>query len=289
MTWQSLLIVFLGLSTVVGLLQRRLGQAIPQYNRLVNGVFFVGVHYPIGLITAAAVGFHWRVGWADVLIMLAAGASFPITNLLIFRASKDVDASLFGILQNFQPVVTIGLAIVLLSEQLNPQQLGGTLVIIASVLAVSLISYNRGNRGTRTGLMLALIAVVLAGLGTVYEAWMVHRLGYGTYIVYGLGSQTFWMAVFAWPQRHQLAEVINRRYGPSVLALSLSKSLKGLAFVGALYLSRSAALVSAFTSCLPLLLVLAGYWFLGEKQYLKLKIAAALAGAAGLAVLGLSR
>jgi drug/metabolite transporter (DMT)-like permease len=289
MSWQFLLIVYLVLTTVAGLLQRRLGQAIPQHNRLVNGFFFVCIHYPIGLVTASIIGFHLDIGWTNAIILAGGGIAFPISGILAYRASKDVDASLFGILQNFQPVITIILAVLLLSQHLNVQQLIGALIIIGSALTVSSVSYSHGSKSTRTGLMIALLAIALMGLETVYESWMLGRLDFGTYIVFGLGSQTFWMAVFAWPQRRNIRKIINRKYGPTVLVSSLSKSLKGLAFVGALYLSKSASLVSAFISFLPVMMVVAGYLFLHEKQYLKLKISAAIVGSAGLIILSLSK
>jgi drug/metabolite transporter (DMT)-like permease len=137
--------------------------------------------------------------------------------------------------------------------------------------------------------MVALLSVVLLGTDTVYETWMVSRLGYGTYLVYGVGLQTFWMTVFAWPYRKNLKQIINRRHGPEVLALSLSKSLKGLAFVAALYLSKNAAIAGAFTGFLPVMVVLSAYLFLRERTYLKAKIAAALAGSVGLVILSLNR
>jgi len=289
MTWQLLLTVFLLLNTATYLLQRRLGQAIPQYNRLVNGFFFLVIHYPLGLITASIIGFNVHIGWVNALTLLAMGITFPLTDMLAFRASKDVDAGLFGILTNLSPVITITFAALLLSERLTPQQFAGALIIIFSALLVSITAYNRSSKNTKAGIILALLSVMLLGLGTVYESWILKRIGMGSLLVYGLGLQTFWMAVFAWPQRQHIGEIINRKYGPEVLALSLSKSLKGLAFIGALYLSKSAAIVSAFTGFLPVMLVLAGFLFLHEKQYLKLKIVAAATGSIGLIVLSLGK
>ncbi|HZL07845.1 MAG TPA: EamA family transporter [Candidatus Dormibacteraeota bacterium] len=285
MTWQFFLICFLLLGTVVALLQRRLGQVIPEHNQLVNGFFFLGIHYPLALVIASIAGFHLNVGWFNAIVMIVVATTFPLTNILAFRASKDVDAGLFGILNNLGPVLTIGLAAILLSERLTPHQFAGALIIVFSALFVSIVTYDRGSRSTRTGIMLALLSVVLLGADTVYETWMLSRLGYGTYLVYGVGLQTFWMTVFAWPYRKHIKQVINRRYGPEVLALSLSKSLKGMAFVAALYLSKNAAIVGAFTGFLPVMVVLAAYVFLREKQWLRVKVVAAAMGTVGLVIL----
>jgi drug/metabolite transporter (DMT)-like permease len=285
MTWQFFLIGFLVLGTVVALLQRRLGRVIPEHNQLVNGFFFLGIHYPLALVIAFIAGFHLDIGWFNAIVMVLVAITFPLTNILAFRASKDVDAGLFGILNNLGQVLTIGLAAILLSERLTPHQFAGAIIIVFSALLVSIITYDHGSRSTRAGIMLALLSVVLLGVDTVYETWMLSRLGCGTYLVYGVGLQTFWMTVFAWPYRKNLRQIINRRYGPEVLALSLSKSLKGLAFVAALYISKNAAIVGAFTGFLPVMVVLAAYIFLKERSYLKVKIAAAAAGTAGLIIL----
>ena len=287
MTWQPFVICYLVLATVVGLLQRRLGRDIPQYNRLVNGFFFIGVHYPLALIVASIIGFHAHIGWFNAMTLLAMGITFPLTDMLVFRASKDVDAGLFGIINNLTPVITIALAALLLSERLTGQQLIGALIIILSALMVSILAYERSSKNTKSGIILALLAVVLLGSGTVYETWMLQRIGMGALLVYGLGLQTFWMTLFAWPQRRYIRKVINRKYGPQVLALSLSKSLKGLAFIASLYISKNAAIISAFTGFLPVMVVLAAFVFLKEKTYLRVKILAAVAGTIGLAILSL--
>jgi drug/metabolite transporter (DMT)-like permease len=57
--------------------------------------------------------------------------------------------------------------------------------------------------------------------------------------------------------------------------------------VAALYISKSAAIVGAFTGFLPVMIVIAAYFFLKEKYHIKIKVLAALAGLAGLVILSL--
>lgn len=287
MTWQFLLICFLILGTVVALLQRRLGQTIPQYNRLVNGFFFIGVHYPLAIVTALIIGFNANIGWDNILILFIAGISFPLTDMLAYRASRNVDAGLFGIISNLGPVITIALAALLLSQELTSQQFVGALIIILSALLVSVVTYSHSAKSTKIGIALALMSVVLWGSGTVFESWILKRIGVGSLLIYGLGFQTFWMAVFAWPQRCHIGAIVNRKYGPKIVALSLAKSIKGIAFVAALFISKSAAIVGAFVGFLPIMIVVAAYIFLREKANLKIKILAALTGLAGLVILSL--
>lgn len=290
MSWQFFISIYLLLTTVSELLRRRLGQAIPQYNRLVNAFFFVCIHFPSAIVVASFVGFNLAIGWLNALLLFAGGIAFALSGMLMFRASKDVSAGLFGILNNFAPVITITFAALLLSQRLNHLQLLGALIIIFSALSVSIICYQSSSKNTRIGILIALLSVTLMGMETVYESWMMKRIGgFGTYLLLGIGSQTFWMAVFAWPQRKLIRKIINRKYGLEVFILSVAKSVKGLAFIAALYLSKNASIVGAFVSFLPIMVVVAGYLFLGEKNYLKAKIAAAVSGSAGLLILSLNK
>lgn len=287
MTWQFFLTCFLILGTIVALLQRQLGKTIPQYNRLVNGFFFIAVHYPLAIITALIIGFNANIGWNNIIILFVMAISFPLTDILAYRASKNVDAGLFGIINNLGPVITIVLAALLLAQELTSQQFVGALIIVFSALLVSIVAYSRSAKSTRIGIALALLSMMLWGLGTVFESWMLRRIGMGSLLVYGLGFQTFWMAVFVWPQRNHIGSIINRKYGPKVLTLSLAKSIKGIAFIAALYISKSAAIVGAFTGFLPVMIVVSAYFFLKEKSHIKIKISAALAGLIGLVILSL--
>ena len=289
MTWQLCIFIFLTLSVVAGLFQRKLGRDIPEYSSLINALFFLCVHYPAGLLIASVLGFDINIGWVNLAAIACFSITFPLGGLLSLRASKDVDAGLFSILQNLGPVVSIILAVLLLSERLNIQQIVGTLIIVASALSISTLSYNRGSKSTKKSIMLAMATVGLVGIGVVYEAWMLQRIGFSNYLVYGWGFQTFWAVVFAWPMLSQAKNILKSRHRTSVLIFSLARSMKGCAFVGALYLSTSASLISAFVSFLPILMVFAGFIFLYETQYLRLKIASAVTGSIGLLILAISR
>ncbi len=287
MTWQFLLTCFLILGTVVALLQRQLGKTIPQYNRLVNGVFFVGIHFPLAIIAGLIIGFDANIGWTNMIILASTAIIAPLGEIFAYRASKTVDAGLLGIISTMGPVITIVLAVLLLSQDLSLWQLVGALIITFSALSVSIATYSHSGKSTKVGIAFALMYVLLWGSGTVFESWMLKRISLGSVLIYWIGFQTFWMAVLAWPQRRHLGAVINRKYGSKVLGLALSKSVKGIVFVSALYVSKSAAIVGAFTGFQPVIIVIAAYIFLHEKYHLRIKVLAALAGLVGLVILSL--
>ena len=285
MTWQLFLSAYLALATVGFLLRRRLAQTFAKYNRLVHGFFFIAVLYPLGLVVAFMTSPSLAIGWVNFFILLAGSAVYPVINLLAFRASKDVDAGLFTILHNLTPIVTITAASLLLHERLNDQQLLGAVIIITSAFLATLPRLARRSKSSSAGILLALASVALLGLAIVYERWMLTRMDFGAYLVFGWGAQTLWMTIIAWPERKKLHVLRKMKHFVPVFSYGLAYALKGLCFVAALKLSGNASAVGAFASFLAVLVVLAAYVALKERELLWLKLGAAAVGTVGLIIL----
>ena len=286
MTWQLLSSAYLILGTATYLLQRKLGQALPKHKRLVTGFFFIFIHYPMGLLVALSLSHNLDIGRLNALFLLAGGWVFPIINLLALRANKTVDAGLFTILSNIAPIITIVTAYFLLHEHLDHHQFLGAVIILASASLVTLPGlFNRRKASLSSGLLFALACFLLTGLATVYETWMLSRIDLGAYLILGWGSQTLWTAVVTWPERKQLKVLKIRKNFAPILGYALANSLKGICFVAALKLSDSASLVTAFTSFMAVMVVVAAYFILKERSWLWIKIGAAVAGSAGLFIL----
>jgi drug/metabolite transporter (DMT)-like permease len=288
MTWQLLLTVYLLLNTASYLLQRKLGQTLSEHKRLVSGFFFLVVHYPMGLLVAAYSSPNLSIGWLNILLLLVGSWVFPLINILSLKASKNVDAGHFTILSNLTPIVTIVAASLLLNERLNNHQLLGAVVIIASAFIITLPKLRHHVKTRTPGLIIALVCFLLAGLATVYERWMLTRIGFGAYLIFGWGAQSLWMAVTAWPERKYLKILKDKKHFAPILGYALSGSIKGICFVAALKLSGNASLVSAFSSFTAILVVSAAYFVLKEKEWLWLKIGAAALGTTGLIILNTS-
>lgn len=210
---------------------------------------------------------------------------FPIINILSLKASKNVDAGYFTILSNLTPIVTIVAATLLLNERLDSRQLLGAAIIIASAFLITLPRLRHHVKTRTPGLVIALLCFLLAGLATVYERWMLGRIGFGAYLIFGWGAQTLWMAVTAWPERKYLKILKDRKHFVPILGYALSGSIKGICFVAALKLSGNASVVSAFSSFTAIMVVSAAYFVLKEKDWLWLKVGAAALGTVGLIIL----
>jgi len=286
MTWQLLLIAYSLLNTATYLLQRHLGKTLFQHKRLVSAFFFVGLHYPMGLLVAFYSSPHLHIGWLNMLLLLAGSWVFPLVNIMFLKASKHVDAGHFTVLSNLTPIITIIAASLLLKEDLNAHQLVGAIIIITAAFLATVPHIKRGH-DTKEGLTVALTAFVLTGLATVYERWMLTRIGLGAYLIFGWGAQTFWMLLIAWPQRKHLGILKQRRHAAAIWGYALAGSIKGVCFIIALRLIPNTSLFSVVISLTPVLVVPAAYFALHERQNLGLKVLSAVAATIGLIVLNL--
>lgn len=285
MTWQLLLTGYLFLGTAAYLIRRKLAQLIPEHNRFVNWFFFLGVLYPVGLIVALVAHPNLHIGWANGLILLIGELVFPLINILAYRASKDLDAGFYTILNNLTPIITITSAWLLLNEGLNSRQLLGATVIIMSTFLVSLPNLLKRSRSKSLGFAFGLASVSLLGLAITFERYMLTRVDFGAYLVYGWGAQTLWMTILAWRERRHISLLKQKKIAIPIVGYGITNTFKGLCFVAALRLSGNASIVSAFSSFMAVLVVLAAYFALKEKEWLIFKVSAALIGSVGLIIL----
>lgn len=284
MTWQLLLTLFLFLSTASYLYRRQLAVRYPEHNRLVNLIFYTVFLYPAGLIVALFDAPNLSIGWLNLALLLVFGGMFPLSVILAYRASKDMDAGLYNILVNIAPVISIIVAWSLLNEGLtNRQLLGAALIILSAFLVTTPLLQHRAN-SKPTGLIYALGAVTILGVAVVFERYMLTRMDLGAYLIYGWGSQVLWMGTLFLINRPKIKLPRGRRFMTPAFGFWLSNSLKAICFVAALKIAN-ASVVSAFISFNTVLVVLAAYVFLKEQDWLWFKLGAAVIGITGMVIL----
>ena len=288
MNWQLLLVAYLILGTATFLWRRQLAKAFAHHNRLVNAFFFVAVLYPIGLVVSLFTSPDLAIGWTSLLLLLLGGSIFPLSNLLAYRANRDIDAGLFTIISNITPVVSIAAASIFLHETLTSKQLIGAAIILLAAIVVTVPQLKHHMIHNRVAMVFALTAVVIIGLGFVFERYMLTRMDFGAYLVFGWGAQMLWSVGLAWRERHSLQSMLRDvQLRVPLLGYSLSATLRGLCFVGAMALSGNASVVAAWISFLTVMVVLAAYFILKESELLWLKLGGASMGVVGLIMLNI--
>ncbi|HZM64031.1 MAG TPA: EamA family transporter [Candidatus Saccharimonadales bacterium] len=287
MTWQLLLLGYLVLGTVSYLLRRQLAKTFAKANRLVNAFFFVAVLYPIGLLVAAFTTPDLAIGWTSVLLLVIFGAIFPASNLLVYRANRDLDAGLFTIISDLIPVVSITVGWLALHETLSGQQLIGAAIILMATLLVTLPQLKHHMVHNKSALICAIVAVVAIGVGFVFERYLMTRMDFGAYLIFGWGAQMVWGVLLALPERKSYKMLLDPKIRGKLLGFSITSALRGLCIGGALFLSGNVSVVMASASFLTVLVVIAAYCILKEKEWLWLKLGAASLGVAGLLLINL--
>lgn len=285
LAWQFLVCLFLVFGTASYLLRRKLAQAIPAHNRFVNWFFYLWTLYPVGLVVAAIMRPDLRIGWANLALLAVGELMFPLMNVLAYRANEEMDAGLFAIISNLTPVITIATAWLLLREGLTGIQLLGAFVIILAALLANIPRLSRRPVLHARGVAYALASICILGVAITFERFMLTRLAFGAYLVFGWGGQALWMTILAWPERHKMYLIKAAETRKLILAYGLTSSFQGLCFVAALKLSGSASLISIFRSVLSVLVVVTAYIVLRERKGFLYRFSAAAIGALGLVLL----
>lgn len=282
--WRLLFIGYLIFAVSSYLLRRQMAKKYSDRGRLVNAVFFLCILYPTGLLVAAVTRPDLDIGWLNLLFIVVGSGVFPLITILSYKANKYVDAGQYALIGNLAPIISIVVAFALLNEQLTIAQSLGALVILVSAFIAS-ATKKAGRFTLSKGVGLTLASVALLGLATVFEKWMLGQVDYGAYLVYGWGAQALWMLILAINERKYLSLLKDPAFLRPTIMFGIASTFKGLLFVSTLFASNSASLVSASLGVLPVIVVIAAYFILKEKDHLPRRITAGILGAIGLAII----
>jgi len=105
------------------------------------------------------------IAWHAVPIFAAVGLVFPaVLTILTFASNRALGPVVTGALGNLSPLLSVGVAVLLLHEPLRPLQFGGLMVAVLGVLTIT-VTRTADMRDWRTwALLLPLGASVLRGV-----------------------------------------------------------------------------------------------------------------------------
>ena len=284
--WLVLLFLFFILGATNALMRRVLAQKFAEHNVLVNGMFYVFFLVPAGVGLMFIFPPTLHISGGDALWLIGGSLIWPLFNIAAFRANKEVDAGIYTIIANLSPLFTLAIAVPFMSETVSlPQYAGIGLLMFAGMIAVA--PGIKNNQLVISGVLFALLSTGLLGFGVAYERFMLSRLDLGTYILYGWGSQVLWMALLAAAEWKYLPTVV-RKIGPSTLLIwGSANALKSCCFILTLFLLGSASIMSGATNFISIVIVVAAFFILHERDHIIPKIIATFVGIAGLLLLAL--
>lgn len=281
--WQLLIIFYFIFGATNYLLRRVLAQKLGEHNRLINALFFIFFLLPTGLILSFFFPHDLNVGTINLLLLLGGSIIWPMMNIVAFSANKKVDVGIFAIINNLSPLFTLAIALPLLNENLNILQFFGVgLLILSGALAAS-SQLHKHNRSNINGILLCLLSALILGIAVTYERFMLSQIDFGTYLIFGWGSQILWAAILAGRELKNLPKLftIDTKTTQMLLVWGTTNALKSVAFILALMMS-SASLISGASDFMSVAVVIAAYFFLNERQHMKEKLLAVIVGIIGL-------
>ena len=284
--WLVLLFLFFILGATNALMRRVLAQKFAEHNVLVNGMFYVFFLVPAGVGLMFIFPPTLHISGGDALWLIGGSLIWPLFNIAAFRANKEVDAGIYTIIANLSPLFTLAIAVPFMSETVSlPQYAGIGLLMFAGMIAVA--PGIKNNQLVISGVLFALLSTGLLGFGVAYERFMLSRLDLGTYILYGWGSQVLWMALLAAAEWKYLPAVV-KKIGPGTLLIwGSANALKSCCFILTLFWLGSASIMSGATNFISIVIVVAAFFILHERDHSVPKIIATLVGIAGLLLLAL--
>jgi drug/metabolite transporter (DMT)-like permease len=282
--WQFFIVFYFIFGATNYLLRRVLAQKFGDSNRLINTVFFVCFLLPTAIILSFFFPHDLNIGLLNVAFVLGGSIIWPLLNIASFRANQHVDVGIYAIISNLSPLFTLMVALPFLHEQLQPLQLLGILLLLFSGVIAGSSQLYKKHRASKSGLLWCLISAAILGIAIAFESFMLHRMDFGAYLIYGWGAQVVWMVILAGKEVKKLPGLFRKSMKTTRILLiwGATNVLKSVMFILALKISGSSSIISATTDFMSVAVVIAAYFFLKEKEHMLQKWLGAGIGIAGL-------
>lgn len=281
--WLIPLTVFFVAGTASNLLRRHLAQKEHLSPNLINLVFYVGFILPGGIILGLSLPHTFTPDLQTLGLLVFCSLIWPAYFLLAFKSNKHIDASVFSMIADLSPIVTAMIAYFLFTERLTSLQLVGVMALILSGVIAMYPDITSKVKVRIFGTQIALICMLLLGVGVAVEKLVYDVAGIGTYFLFCWTLQVVWMVIIARNEIHNLPSLfVDRRERNLVLLHGITGLLRSASFAFALLLSTSASLMNAASNFLTACILIAAYFVLGEKNDLRFKVAGSTVGLIGL-------
>ncbi|MEO6761049.1 MAG: DMT family transporter [Candidatus Saccharimonadales bacterium] len=226
--------------------------------------------------------FFWR--------LVGGGVAFALTNVATYKSLTYIDAATGTIFNTLNTLFSVGLAAVVLNEDLTAwQAIGGVLLIMAviySTLALRNKSSNLSKRALLCGLGFAILAGLIYSVAIVNEKSLLGQMSSGSYIVYGWGWQWLALVIMAVILQAKKFKLLYRSATfRLVVVFGVLRGIGGAAFVLAEVRSNNVALISVISNFKIIVVVAIGAWLLKERTRLRQKAIGALIALAGLSMM----
>lgn len=215
-----------------------------------------------------------------ILHVLIISSMIPLLHIANVLALQHLEASVYSILYNLRILFTTVLGIVFLNEAVVPLQiLGGMLIFLAVVTVRQKGRHDLTHRGIEWGIAASVIISIL----NLFEKELIDQVGYLGYAIpcMILAAVIMWALLFVRGKRIPLRTFKE----PAILQLMVLRALSAFGFGLAFSVGGLLSVSTYISSLSVIIIVMLGVLLLGERDYMKQKIAATTLAVLGLTVI----
>lgn len=209
------------------------------------------------------------------LAILAGGAG-AVYFSSFFSAQKHVEAGISTLVNNIYTPVTIILAIIFLREGLTLTQVGGTVLLLMSMVLVAK-KHRLGRFKFDKWFLLMFLSGIFLGISLTAEKALLNKTGFTAGVLISWWAQVISLGLAAYFFKNRTTYRLK-----DTLVTGGLKFLHSLSWVILLLVVGNLSVVSAITTFKVVIIFLAAAVFLGEREDLPRKIIGSLLGVAGL-------
>ncbi len=282
--WQLLITLYFIFGATSYILRKILAKELADYTFLTNAIFYVGFLLPAALLLSLFFPHNLQLSTVDMFLLFGGSIIWPLYYLSAFQANKEAEVGIFTIINNLSPIITLMIAVPFLHEQLRMWQYVGVAVLITSGVLAASSQLHGHHRLSAKGIAWCLLSTGILGVAFAYERFMLGRVGFGTYLLYGWGAQVVWSVVLAGAELQKLPQLFakERKVKYILLLWGGAGVLRSVSFIFALKMSGSASVISAVSDFLSVAVIIAAYVYLKERNNMPVKVVATILGIVGL-------
>ncbi len=197
---------------------------------------------------------------------------YGIMVIFIFKALQQTEASIFTILFNARVIIVVLGAMILLKNPFTVQQVLGTVLILASVVA---ISFNKEKLQFKKGEIYSLLSGAFLALGVINDSIILKKFDVTTFSALGFLAPGFFIWAINPKSTRQILSLPKDKIFPKIGFLGMIYGTAYLTYNLAYFSGQNAAKIAAIFPITAILTVLFSAVLLKERRNILVKLLAA--------------
>jgi drug/metabolite transporter (DMT)-like permease len=265
------------------IVRKELSVALPKYASTITQII-MGMNALSGVVVGLSLGGTYKIGLQNFLLIVAISTIWPFYQRLSYFSNIKVEAGVFYLIQNTQVLYSAFFAYFIVDERLNVIEMLAMVLLIASSIIAKSTSVNQKQHFKY--IAIAFLVPVMYGFGTTLEKLSIDTITYGSYILIGFSMQFLFSLILKKPNLVEYKSLLNSKFKPKVAVYAVLYSAKGI-LLTASFATGKASLTNAVASFTGVLILIAAYFFLNEKEHMVKKLIATVIGVIGILIIRL--